>query len=183
MCMAPVTMFLKLHEYTPLCTYQWYALHTTPGAWWGIGGEFTYPHTWPAHRPMYHPPTHLLQIPYISLSCTVCDREIWVFAEFTKNFRKMFRKKMCISFEWIGTIPTEYQFHGKDFDGKWWVLIRVNFDPIQEIRGWSSFAHWMSPWPSLSASLWNHYAREVPVFHEITVWLWDQFYCQRVLRL
>ena len=29
---GPVTVFLKLHEYTPLCTYQWYALHATPGA-------------------------------------------------------------------------------------------------------------------------------------------------------
>ena len=79
----------------------------------------TYPHTWPGHRPVYHPPTHpLLQIPYISLSCTVCDRETRVFAEFTKNFRKTFRKKMRISVEWIGSIPTEYQSHGEDFDGK-----------------------------------------------------------------
>ena len=43
---------------------------------------------------------------------------IWLFAEFTKNFQKTFRKKMRISVEWIGTIPTEYQSHGEDFDGE-----------------------------------------------------------------
>ena len=49
----------------------------------------TSPHI-PGAQPAYHPLTYLLQIPHISLLCTVCDRKIWVFVEFTKNFPNTF---------------------------------------------------------------------------------------------
>ena len=43
------------------------------------------PHTWGTN--LHTIPLHT---PQISLSCTVCDREIWVFVEFTKNLPKTF---------------------------------------------------------------------------------------------
>ena len=48
--------------------------------------------------------------PIFPPSCTVCDREIWVFVEFTKNFPKTFNttKENVMPFEWIGTIPTKH---------------------------------------------------------------------------
>ena len=71
------------------------------------------------HNTAYHPPTYPLQIPHASLLCTVCDREILVSVEF--EFPKTSltqRKRMCIQFEWIGTIPTKYQPLGEGSDSK-----------------------------------------------------------------
>ena len=52
-------------------------------------------------------------LPHILLSCTVCDRTIWVFVKFTK-----LNERESMPFEWIGTIPTEYQPHREDSVGK-----------------------------------------------------------------
>ena len=35
--------------------------------------------------PTLHPPTYPLQVPHISLLCTVCDRDVWVSVEFSKD--------------------------------------------------------------------------------------------------
>jgi len=61
------------------------------------------------HSPVYHA-LHIypIQITHISLSCTVYDREMWIFAEFTCKDNEQ-QKRMCMPFELIGTIPTNYQ--------------------------------------------------------------------------
>ena len=60
----------------------------------GAGGELTYPDGTSPHipgaQPAYHPFKYLLQIAHISLLCTVCDKEIWVFVEFTHKKKRMY---------------------------------------------------------------------------------------------
>ena len=68
-----------------LCTYQWYALSPIPGAWRELGGILMEQAAIPGPQVCLPPP---LQIPHITLLCTVCDREVWVSEEFTKNFPK-----------------------------------------------------------------------------------------------
>ena len=55
-----------------------------------LHGLMEHAYTYLRYKPVYHPPTYSLQIPHISLSCTVCDKDIWVFVEFTKGFPKTF---------------------------------------------------------------------------------------------
>ena len=74
--------------------------------WWGKGGELTSPigtspHTSGTILHAYHPPTYPLQIPHISLLCTVCDAKTFLTQQ----------KRIYMQFEWIGT---KYQPVGKD---------------------------------------------------------------------
>ena len=69
------------------CIPEWYMPYLQ---YLGLGGDSrcpdgTSPHTWGTILR-----TIPLKIPHISLSCTVCDREIWVSVEFTKIFPKTF---------------------------------------------------------------------------------------------
>ena len=56
----------------------------------------------------------------VFLSCTVCDRKTWGLWKSQRIFQRHFtqRKRMCMPFEWIGTISTKYQPLGEDSDGK-----------------------------------------------------------------
>ena len=65
-----------------------------------LHGLMEHAYTYLRYKPVYHPPTYSLQKPHISLSCTVCDKEMWVFVEFTKSFPKIFNttKRMCMPF-------------------------------------------------------------------------------------
>ena len=66
-----------------LCACQWYALPTTPGAWWGVGGNWhvlynrTSPHTWGTTITLHI----LYKYPIHSIPCHACTREIWVFVQ------------------------------------------------------------------------------------------------------
>ena len=85
---------------------------TTPEAWWEIGGELTYPngaspHTWDTN--LCTIPLH--KYPYLPVVHSVWQRGMGICEIHKKNFQ---RKRMCMRFEWVGTITTRYQSFGED---------------------------------------------------------------------
>ena len=105
---SDVLQLLKVHLEVPV-----YApISGMPGAWWGgrRGIDISQWNKPPylGYKPTYHP----LHISYkYPMLCIVCDREIWVFVEFTKNFPMTFNTmKETMYAIWVDwEIPTKYQ--------------------------------------------------------------------------
>ena len=96
-----------------LYAYQWYALPTTPGAWWGKRGELTYlngasPHSWATklHTSPYMSPTNTPQLLVVH---SVWQGGMGVCEIHKKRFNTT--ERMCMLFE--ATIPSSINPSGK----------------------------------------------------------------------